>query len=214
LKIKRPSGVLSLLGVSLTGDRRFGEEVPQEEVQDNMQDEEETRRSDELGEEVRHLQANDDHVKAQAVDKYEGSDKSSIDDHETGSAAIDDTVRARGDESLSLDGSQIKKEADANSSGTAVTDKTDNTNLISQLELTNEVKQQEIVISYVFDPGIDSLSIELNHKYGSKKIISPIESNWPKTIDTFEKQLQRKNVSVEHIPMLCDVADNADNAKL
>jgi hypothetical protein len=77
------------------------------------------------------------------------------------------------------------------------------------LELTEEAKQQEIVSSFVFDPETDNLSVELNHKYSKKKITSPIESNWPKTIDTFAKELGRKKISQEHILMLCDVADNA-----
>ncbi|MFZ0511221.1 MAG: hypothetical protein WAM14_06410 [Candidatus Nitrosopolaris sp.] len=59
-------------------------------------------------------------------------------------------------------------------------DDTDGTNLPMQLELTDELKQQEIVTSYAFDPETDSLSIELNHKYCRKKITSPIESNWPR----------------------------------
>ena len=91
----------------------------------------------------------------------------------------------------------------------SVTDNTDNTNLIMQLELTDEVKEQEIVTAFIFDPETDSLSIELNHKYSKKKITSPIESSWPKTMDTFTRQLERKKISPEHITMLCDVADNA-----
>ena len=39
-----------------------------------------------------------------------------------------------------------------------------------RLELTDELRHQEIVYSYIFDTEIDSLSIELNHKYGKKKI--------------------------------------------
>jgi hypothetical protein len=92
-----------------------------------------------------------------------------------------------------------------------VMDNTYNTNLIMQLELTDELKQQQIVTSYAFDPETDNLFVELNHKYSEKKITSPIGSNWSKTIDTFAKQLERKNISKEHITMLCDVADNAAN---
>jgi hypothetical protein len=84
----------------------------------------------------------------------------------------------------------------------------DNDNIII-LELTEGVKQEEIVSTFVFDTEIDSLSIELNHKYSKKKITSSIESTWPKTIDTFIRQLKRKKISPEHITMLCDVADNA-----
>lgn len=90
-----------------------------------------------------------------------------------------------------------------------VTDNTAGTNLTMQLELTDEVKKQEIVTSYVFEPKTDSLCVELNHKYSKKKIISPIESTWPKTMDTLTKELQRRGINPEHITMLCDVADNA-----
>lgn len=76
------------------------------------------------------------------------------------------------------------------------------------IELAEEVKQQQLVTNYVYNPEIDSVSITLNHEYSEKKIISPIESTWPKTIDTLTKELQRKEISSEHITMICDVADN------
>ncbi len=82
-----------------------------------------------------------------------------------------------------------------------------NGNLIT-IELTEEVKQQRLVTNYVYNPEIDSVSITLNHEYSEKKIISPIESTWPKTIDTLTRELQRKGISSEHITMICDVADN------
>jgi hypothetical protein len=85
----------------------------------------------------------------------------------------------------------------------------DNTIIIMQVELTHELKQQEIVTTIIFNPETDNLSIALNHKYSEKKIISPVESTWPKTIATLTKELQRKKISAGHITMLCDVADNA-----
>jgi hypothetical protein len=92
----------------------------------------------------------------------------------------------------------------------SVTDNnTDGTNLPMQLELTDEVKQEQMVTSFVFDSETDNLSVHLNDKCGNKKITSPIESTWPKTIETFVTQLGRKKISQEHIIMLCDVADNA-----
>lgn len=105
-------------------------------------------------------------------------------------------------------------ESDSNSTNSTTgtngpTDKVDNTNLPMQLELTDQVKQQEIVSNYIFNPEIDSLSIELNHKYSKKKITSPIESSWPRTIAILTKELQRKGIEPRHIVMLCDVADNA-----
>jgi DNA-binding transcriptional MerR regulator len=98
---------------------------------------------------------------------------------------------------------------DTNDADGTKSNSNENNNAIIQLELTDEVKQQEIVTGYVFDPEIDSLTIELNHKYSKKKITSHIESAWPKTMDTLIRQLQRKKISPEHITMLCDVADNA-----
>jgi hypothetical protein len=103
----------------------------------------------------------------------------------------------------------VTDNADGNEATNSVTKNTADTNLPMQLELTEEVKQQEIVTRFVFDPETDNLSVELNHKYDKKKITSPIESNWPKTIDTFAKELKRKKVSAEHVTILCDVADNA-----
>ena len=56
-------------------------------------------------------------------------------------------------------------------SNTNATDVTNNANIVMmRLELTDELRHQEIVYSYIFDTEIDSLSIELNHKYGKKKI--------------------------------------------
>jgi site-specific recombinase XerC len=78
-----------------------------------------------------------------------------------------------------------------------------------QLELTDEVKQEQIVTSFVFDSETDNLSVRLNGKCGNKKITSPIESTWSKTIETFVTQLRRKKINQKHIIMLSDVADNA-----
>ena len=103
----------------------------------------------------------------------------------------------------------VTDNADGNEGTSSVTKNTADINLPMQLELTEEVKQQEIVTRFVFDPETDNLSVELNHKCSKMKITSPIESNWPKTIDTFAKQLGRKKINQEHMMMLCDVVDNA-----
>src|SRR5947209_676277 len=84
----------------------------------------------------------------------------------------------------------------------------DNKDSVLQLMLTEEIKREEIVSSYIFDKEIANLSLELNHKYSKKKITSPLESTWPKTMDTFIKELKRKRISADHISMICDVADN------
>jgi hypothetical protein len=104
--------------------------------------------------------------------------------------------------------SSVNDNAVGNEATNSVTENTADTNLLMQLQLTDELKQQEIVASYVFDPETDNLSVELNHQCSKKKITSPIETNWPNTINTFAKELGRKKISQEHILMLCDVADN------
>ena len=76
-----------------------------------------------------------------------------------------------------------------------------NTNIIA-LELTEEIKREQIVTSFVFDKRIESLRLSLNHKYNQKIIISPIEENWPKTIETFKKQLKLKGVNEDHVTQL------------
>ncbi len=76
------------------------------------------------------------------------------------------------------------------------------------LPLTEEIEKEGFVSSFVYNIEIDNLSLELNHTYKNKKITSPVESNWPKTMDTFIRELKRKSISQNHITMLCDVADN------
>src|SRR5437660_12754230 len=80
--------------------------------------------------------------------------------------------------------------------------------IIMQLELTDQLRREEIVTTYIYDIESDNLCLELNHNYCKKVIISPIEPTWPKTIDTFSKQLKRKQIGSHHSTMLCDVADN------
>ena len=90
-------------------------------------------------------------------------------------------------------------------------DNNNSNDVILQLELTDEIRQQEIVTSYAYDIEIDCLCLELNHKYSKKKITSPIESKWPTTMALFMKELERKGIDKRHITMLCDVIDNAAN---
>src|SRR5438034_10133907 len=80
--------------------------------------------------------------------------------------------------------------------------------IIMQLELTDQLRREEILSSYIYDIESDYLYLELNHKYNKKVITSPIESTWPKTIETFSKQLKRKQIGADHTTMICDVADN------
>ncbi len=81
----------------------------------------------------------------------------------------------------------------------------DNTAVV--LELTHELQEEQIVERYVYDTEMDSLHVELNSRYKKKIIISPIDSKWPKTIDTYTQELKRKAIDTGHITMLCDCAD-------
>jgi ribosome biogenesis protein Tsr3 len=120
-----------------------------------------------------------------------------------------DTLDTEEDKSFSLDNNQTKENKEGNDSSTSDGDNVNTTDNVIQLELTDELKQQETVTAFIFNPETDNLSIALNHKYSERKIASPIECTWPKTIATLTKELQRKEISAEHITMLCDVADNA-----
>ena len=83
----------------------------------------------------------------------------------------------------------------------------DNNNVI--LELTEQLQKEGIVISFVYNKKVNSLILSLNHIYDNKTIISPIlNTNWPKTSETFAKNLKHKRVKENHISQLCDVLDN------
>jgi putative Ca2+/H+ antiporter (TMEM165/GDT1 family) len=75
------------------------------------------------------------------------------------------------------------------------------------LELTDRIQQEQIVTSYGFNTKIRSLVLSLNHKYQDTVITTSVDSNWTKTIKIFAKELKRKNVTEDHITMICDVAD-------
>jgi hypothetical protein len=77
------------------------------------------------------------------------------------------------------------------------------------LELTDEVRQQDIVTSFVFNRKKKLLILSLNHKHSKKTILSPVfEFDWPKTIKTFIGHMELKGVSKDHSNQLCDVVDN------
>jgi hypothetical protein len=78
---------------------------------------------------------------------------------------------------------------------------------IISLELTDRIQQEQIVTGYDFNTKIRSLVLSLNHKYQDTVITTPVDSNWTKTIKIFAKELKRKNVTQDHITMICDVAD-------
>ena len=176
----------------------------------------ENRSSDELADQERSLQASNEHVEGEAAGlehKYSaGTHARSGTYRQEGQQTGCSFVRAAQSREQSnthpQSGTPKGVSAGDSSSTGDVTDYTTDTNLM-QLELTDEEKKQKIVRSYGFDPETDNLSSALNHKYSERKITSPIESTWPKTIATLTKELQRKKISAEHETTLCDVADNA-----
>jgi hypothetical protein len=81
------------------------------------------------------------------------------------------------------------------------------TTIIIPLELTDNIQCEQIVTSYGFNTKTCSLVLSLNHRYQDTVITTPVDSNWIKTIETFVKELKHKNVTEDHITMICDVAD-------
>jgi len=78
-----------------------------------------------------------------------------------------------------------------------------------RLELTPQLEESEIVTNFVFRRSINSIILSLNHVYDKKIIISNIYSNnWPKTTDTFARQMKLKGIKDKHTLQLCDVLDN------
>jgi hypothetical protein len=76
------------------------------------------------------------------------------------------------------------------------------------LKLTNQLRQEQIVDHYIFNTEERCLTLLLNRKYQNISIYSPVDANWTRTIDTFARELKRKNVAENHITMITDVADN------
>ncbi len=77
-----------------------------------------------------------------------------------------------------------------------------------ELELTPQVKESEIVTSFVFRRSINSIILSLNHVYDKKIVICPIDnSNWSRTSRYFKKTLEDKGISKEHALQLSDVLD-------
>jgi hypothetical protein len=129
------------------------DEPPQEE-EEQLTEKEKLRWVELEDEERRRLQANNEHIEGQAAGVYEHNNKA-------GTHAQSDTYRQEGQQidASSVTAAETRQESNTNpqtgtpeqeaagnsSSSTGdVTDNADNTNLM-QLELTNEVKQQEIV---------------------------------------------------------------------
>ncbi len=80
----------------------------------------------------------------------------------------------------------------------------------TDLVLTDEINQLEILVSFRKDNRTNNLFLKLNHVYKQKLIISPIHegSEWNETVNTLVKKLERNGVSDEHILLLEDVLSN------
>jgi hypothetical protein len=82
---------------------------------------------------------------------------------------------------------------------------------IISLELSETLRQEEVVDRYEFNPRTQHITLELNHKYEGRTVISPlVKGDWPRTIDKLNKEMERKGIDEKHRTMICDVAD--DNA--
>ena len=78
------------------------------------------------------------------------------------------------------------------------------------LELTDEIKQLGIVISFRKDNRTNNLFLKLNHVYKQRQIISPIYEGpkWSETVDVLVKKLKDSGVSNEHRLLIEDVLNN------
>lgn len=79
-----------------------------------------------------------------------------------------------------------------------------------ELELTDEIKKEQIVLSFRKDKRTNNLLLTLNHVYKQKQIISPVYEGhkWNETVDTFVKKLKRTGVSDKHILLIEDVLNH------
>jgi hypothetical protein len=78
------------------------------------------------------------------------------------------------------------------------------------LHLTDEIKKQEIVVSFKKDKRNNLLFLKLNHIYKQKQIISPVfeGSKWDETIDTLVKKLKRSGINDQHIELIEEILSN------
>ena len=78
------------------------------------------------------------------------------------------------------------------------------------LQLTDEIRNAQIITSFRKDKRTNNLVLWLNHVYKQKQIISPVYegSNWIETADTLVKKLKRSGVSDTHILLIEDVLNN------
>jgi hypothetical protein len=80
------------------------------------------------------------------------------------------------------------------------------------LQLPERLKNENIVTTFLVKTdrnGRHLVTLELNHKYEKKTIVSDIHSDsWIKTITNFSDRAKRKGVLPEHIEILTDTLDN------
>jgi len=90
-----------------------------------------------------------------------------------------------------------------------------NTDNFIDLELTDEIKKEQIVTSFKKDIRNHSLLLTLNHVYMQKQIVSPVykgpkgpKTTWDKTLDTLVIKLKEVGVSAPHIDLIEVVLSN------
>jgi hypothetical protein len=85
-----------------------------------------------------------------------------------------------------------------------------NSNYFIDLELTDEIKSEQIVTSFKKDKRTNNLFLTLNHVYKQKQIISRIYEGikWNETVEILVKKLRNNGISEAHILLLEDVLNN------
>ena len=79
---------------------------------------------------------------------------------------------------------------------------------IFHLELTEVLKNENIVTQFTVNKTTCCLEGMLNHVYSNNCIITRVYRDWTKTLDTFATRAGNKGISREHVAMLTDTLDN------
>jgi hypothetical protein len=81
--------------------------------------------------------------------------------------------------------------------------------LVVALELSDDIRHEEIVHKFEFDARTSNLVLCLNHRYKQKIVISSfMPKKWSQSIGTFEDQIKSKGVTAKHINQLCELVDS------
>ena len=79
----------------------------------------------------------------------------------------------------------------------------------TQIELTNELKKDEIISKFFIHTKTGNVVIEFNEKYDNRKIVFSIDSNnWNRFIQSAKKRLDSKKIGNGHIAHVLDTLDN------